>query len=138
MINIEPRIWGRSCWNTMYYVALSYPIVPEDDDKRHVKTFYENLQNVLPCKKCRINYKTHLEKYPLTYDVLQTREKLLSWLVSINNEVLYLTGKKQISLSDVHDRYIKNMGDKWDINLLIIITLSIIIVCLIIYNRYRT
>ena len=131
MINIEPKKWGRSFWDTMYYVALSYPDEPTVDEKRNVRTFYENLQNVLPCYKCRLNYKMHLEKIPLTDEIMRSRQNLLLWLVDINNEVLFITGKTQINLNDVYNRY---MGDNSSI--ILILSIIIIVVVVICYKLY--
>lgn len=50
---IDPEIWGPSGWKLLH--GLSFMNVPV------TKTWYLNLQYILPCKKCQQNFKTHIE-----------------------------------------------------------------------------
>ena len=56
-----------------------------------MKTFLESLQHTLPCLECRINYKRHLEKYPIR---LGSRRELFNWVVDLHNAVNLETNKK--------------------------------------------
>lgn len=91
--NIEPSIWGPSGWTFMHYITLSYPDEPTYQDKTNMKNFFNNVKNVLPCEKCRINFDKHLEKYPLSDDILNSRFDLINWLINIHNEVNIMNNK---------------------------------------------
>ena len=55
--SLQPLIWGPHGWKFIHYVSLGYPENPTINDKNFYKNFYYSLQDVLPCEKCRINYK---------------------------------------------------------------------------------
>lgn len=98
---MQPSYWGPSAWKFLHTISDTYPEHPTDEMKQKTKHFFMLLQDVLPCPLCRKNYKLHIEKYPLTDNILRTRETLSSWLIDIHNEVNKLTNKKVFSYKDV-------------------------------------
>ena len=42
-------------------MSFNYPINPTNQDKKNYREFILNLQNILPCKYCRINLKIILK-----------------------------------------------------------------------------
>jgi predicted helicase len=74
---ITPEVWGPYGWKFMHFVALAYPQKPTADDKKNYKTFFESIQNILPCALCSNNYKKHLLELPLTDSVLESNVNLI-------------------------------------------------------------
>lgn len=95
-----PEIWGRYAWNFLHLVTLDYPKNPTDTDKQNYYNFFNSVQHVLPCAKCRHNMTSHLKKYPLTNDILSNRDALIKWLIDLHNMVNYYTGKNMLSYSE--------------------------------------
>ena len=48
-------IWGPPAWHFLHIVSFNYPINPTKMQKEHYYNFFNNLQNILPCKYCRDN-----------------------------------------------------------------------------------
>ena len=83
--NLEPKVWGPKAWFFLESIAIGYPENPTQYDINNAKQFYASLGNMLPCEKCRENFKKHSINYPLTDDVLSSNEKLFKWTVDIHN-----------------------------------------------------
>jgi hypothetical protein len=103
--NINPAIWGPNLWKFMHYLTLSYPENPTEEEKDRLFDFFENIQTLLPCEKCRYNFKNHLEKTPLSDDVLSTNISVVTWLFNLHNEVNKSLDKPELSYADFIDIY---------------------------------
>ena len=104
--NISPNLWGPHLWKFMHLFTLSYPNEPTEDEKDIAYNFFTSIQTILPCEKCRYNFKNHLET--LTEEVLDSNENLVKWLFDIHNEVNKATGKPIFSFDDFINIYINN------------------------------
>ncbi len=104
--NISPSLWGPHLWKFMHLFTLSYPNEPTEDEKDTAFNFFTSIQTVLPCEKCRYNFKNHLET--LTEEVLDSNENLVKWLFDIHNEVNKSTGKPIFSFDDFINLYTTN------------------------------
>ncbi len=105
--NFDPEAWGFYFWYSYFLYVFTYPISnPSSEIKEPTKIFFSNIQYVLPCQKCKKNYKQHLKKYQLTDDVLSSRQNLLNWLVSMYNEVKIIQNKKPLSVDDCIEKFI--------------------------------
>ena len=104
--NISPNLWGPHLWKFMHLFTLSYPNEPTEEEKDIAYNFFSSIQTVLPCEKCRYNFKNHLET--LTEEVLDSNESLVKWLFNIHNEVNKTTGKPHFSFDDFVSMYITN------------------------------
>jgi hypothetical protein len=104
--NISPDLWGPHLWKFMHLFTLSYPNEPTEEEKDTAFNFFTAIQKVLPCEKCRYNFKNHLET--LTEEVLDSNENLVKWLFNIHNEVNKTTGKPIFSFDDFINIYINN------------------------------
>jgi len=134
---MDPKIWGPHAWFFMHAITLAYPDKPNKNDKDNIKGFFNYLGKVIPCHKCRNNFKNHLDKVPLNDKVLSSRENLVKWLIEIHNEVNEMTGKPRLDYKTAMENFInetrKNdsiFNDKF--NLFIIIFMLLILVILII------
>ncbi len=106
--NISPTLWGPHLWKFMHYLTLSYPENPTEEDKDNLYNFFLTIQTVLPCEKCRYNFKSHLEKTPLTEEILSDNVKVIKWLFDIHNEVNKSTDKPVL----LYDEFIKLYSSK--------------------------
>jgi hypothetical protein len=112
--NIDPTIWGPHLWKFMHYFTLSYPDNPTDEDKDILYNFFHTIQTVLPCEKCRYNFKSHLETTPLTDEVLSSNINVVKWLFNIHNEVNKYTNKPIMSYDEFIKVYSTNKNHKID------------------------
>ena len=85
--DFNPKIWGPHAWFFLESVTMAYPTKPSFDEKKAAEQFFNSLQFMIPCDKCRNNYKLHLKKYPLTSKILSSRDNLFMWLVDVHNSV---------------------------------------------------
>ena len=85
--NFEPQIWGPNAWFFLESVAMGYSTDPTYEEKKAAENFFESLEHMIPCEKCRNNYKKHLKKHPLTEKVLSSRDNLFMWIVDVHNSV---------------------------------------------------
>ena len=99
-------VWGPVFWTSIHTVSFNYPIQPTQEDKIHYRNFIINLQNVLPCKHCRINLKNNFKTYPLKMSYMKNRETFSKYVYNLH-ELVNKMLKKQSNLSynDVRERY---------------------------------
>jgi hypothetical protein len=143
MINISPNLWGPHLWKFMHYLTLSYPDNPDIQDVNKYHTFFSMIGEYLPCEKCRIHYKGHLQEYPLTQKILSSRDNLTHWLFNLHNIVNQSLNKKELTIKEFNDIYVNNINNNISnsnsnsyINTIIfVIIILIIIIPLIIYKK---
>jgi hypothetical protein len=107
--NFEPTIWGPHAWFFLETVTMAYPTNPTFKEKKAAEKFFKSLSIMIPCEKCRNNYKKHLKKYPLSDDVLSSRDNLFKWIVDIHNSV---DPKKQRNYDETFKYYNDKYGYK--------------------------
>ena len=99
-------VWGPPLWHVLHTISFNYPIKPTDEQKQHYFDFYNNLQNILPCKYCRDNLKNNLIKAPLTMKVFKNRETLSRYIYNLHEIVNTMLEKKSgLTFEDVRNRY---------------------------------
>ncbi len=100
------NVWGPPAWTFLHTVTYNYPENPSDNDKKNYHNFFDSLQHVLPCEKCKGHYKQNIQKYDLN-NSLDNREDLVKWLIDLHKENNYivLTGDFNIAPEniDCHD-----------------------------------
>ena len=105
---ITPEVWGPYGWKFMHFVALAYPQKPTADDKKNYKTFFESIQNILPCALCSNNYKKHLLELPLTDTVLESNVNLVRWSIDRHNKDNVLNKKEPMGYEKAINLLINN------------------------------
>ena len=70
---MDPEIWGPHAWIFLHSVTIAYPDNPSAQDKKNYKNFFYSLHNILPCQTCAHNYIGHLQKIPLTNNILSDK-----------------------------------------------------------------
>lgn len=97
--NINPKFWGPFSWRVLFTYVLCYPSKsPTNSDREYFREYFESLQGVLPCVKCRKNTNKFLKKHPIDSH-LENRYSLLRWLVALHNK----SGKKIRNYDDLRD-----------------------------------
>lgn len=98
--------WGPAMWHYLHMMSFNYPTQPTTAEKKHYKNFILNLQNVLPCKYCRMNLKNNLKEMPLTDEAMKNRENFSKYIYHLHEHVNKMLGKKSgLSYEDVRERY---------------------------------
>lgn len=95
-MRFPPAVWGPIFWMTIHIVALGYSDDPSYGEKRAAKEFYEGLQFLIPCPKCREHYRDNLRTNPITPS-LDNRRDLFKWTVNMHNIVNKQLGKPVVS-----------------------------------------
>lgn len=99
-------VWGPGMWHYLHTMSFNYPINPSNEDKKNYKNFMLNLQNVLPCKYCRINLEKNYKFYPLEDCHLKNRETFSKYVYKLHEIVNKMLNKKSgLSYCDVRERY---------------------------------
>lgn len=104
---VDIKVWGPSCWNFLYAVAFSYPDAPTADEQRAVADFFNSLNRVLPCTRCRDHFTRYLKDHPIEANH-GSRAAVASWLLSLNNDVNRRIGKPQQTMVEVWDRLVED------------------------------
>jgi hypothetical protein len=105
---LNTKIWGPAMWTAMHSVTFAYPKNPSDEDKKHYRSFFENLGFVLPCETCRNSYQKFIKngKTQLTDEVFQSRNTLTLWLYNLHQAVNHkLEVNYEISYEDMAKQY---------------------------------
>ena len=50
---MKPEIWGPHAWIFLHSITFDYPDNPTKEVKEKYKGFFESLQDILPCEKCK-------------------------------------------------------------------------------------
>ena len=99
-------VWGPSTWHLLHTMSFNYPMQPTCDEKRHYRDFVLNLQNVLPCGKCRKNLKKNFKTLPLQWRRMANRNTFSQYIYRLHELVNKMLGKKSgLSYLDVRERY---------------------------------
>lgn len=109
LYGINKDFWGRSAWEYMKAVALSYPERPSPDDSARYRAFFLALMDVLPCHNCKDHFARQIAQYPLRDETaLLSRRSLIEWLLERENTVRRLQnpGKPDRILAEVVGMYL--------------------------------
>jgi hypothetical protein len=99
-------VWGPSTWHLLHTMSFNYPVNPTCHDKYNYRNFVLNLQNVLPCGKCRKNLKKNFKKLPLTWKTMENREKFSVYIYKLHELVNKMLNKTSgLTYNDVRERY---------------------------------
>lgn len=137
-MNINPAVWGDHWWFVNYTIAFSYPNNPTNKDKNETKELLLLLNRRAPCSMCTKNFEEHLKKYPLTEDRLESKNKLVSWVIDINNDVNRVIGKSPVTYKEIEKKYMKiyYSNKKTDFYKKVCLTIVIILILLCLFKRF--
>jgi hypothetical protein len=136
---MNPSIWGPPCWTFLHSVSFDYPNNPSQVEKNMYKTFFNTLQYILPCEKCRQNYKIHIQKYPID-NYLNSKDSLVNWLVKIHNEVNIVNNKRIYKTKEVIQHFkniYKNKNNHKYIFIIAVVIIAIFLYILKYSNQFQ-
>lgn len=138
-----PTIWGKTGWDFFHFVIEAYPENPTQQDIEDYRTYFYALPAVLPCKRCGRHLVAHYKKYPLTDEIMTSRDKLRRWGIDIHNVVNYYTGKKMLTYSQA-ETCIRNLIDsrrrqsrrrrRWILLLVLLIVIILIVAFCVVWR----
>ena len=82
---INPEVWGPSGWSLLHRLSFCFDNKDNDTDSDNAEAFYNTLQYILPCPKCRRNLMEHYTKLP--FPSSNKLKDLPEWLWKIHNRV---------------------------------------------------
>ena len=127
--SIDSKYWGKHTWIFLNSIALTY----NNKYKNDYVNFLKQLQNVLPCNKCREHFKKNL--LTLTNSDLINKETFLNWLIGVRNSI-YIEQKRPIITKKDTILEIFNSNRKYNNKYYYIISLSVVLVIIIIFFLY--
>ena len=99
-------VWGPSLWHSLHAISFNYPVNPTKEQKKNYMKFFLSLEQILPCKYCRENFKKNLKCTPLNMNTMKNRHTLSLWLYKLHETINKMLGKKSgLSYNDVRNRY---------------------------------
>jgi hypothetical protein len=99
-------VWGPSMWHYLHTMSFNYPVHPSKENKEHYRDFVLNLQNVLPCGKCRKNLIKNFKKLPLTEESMESRKTFSKYIYDLHEVVNKMLKKKSgLTYDQVRERY---------------------------------
>lgn len=102
-LKLHSSTWGANLWDSMFSVGFTYPDGASMGLKTKTKVWLQNMR--MGCFGCETKYAEALTKYPITDDVLLTRQNLLTWMVNIRNCERSARGVPAFAFSEVCDFY---------------------------------
>ena len=99
-------VWGPSLWHSLHTISFNYPVHPSNEDKINYRNFILNLRYVLPCGKCRSNFKKNMKSLPLTMKHMKSRETFSKYVYELHELINTMLLKKSgLTYDDVKERY---------------------------------
>lgn len=86
-------IHGPSCWHALHFFASAY-VPSKKEGIRHLLNAY---QTAYPCGACAKHLTDIIAEYPLTNDILASREGVVRYFNFLHNQVNVRLGKPRIS-----------------------------------------
>lgn len=86
-------VWGPGFWMTLHTISLNYPTHPTAVQRRQYKRFFDSLQHVLPCGKCRDNLTQNLKTTRYGTRVFENRDTLSRWVYDLHSTINTMLGK---------------------------------------------
>lgn len=99
-------VWGPALWFFLHTMSFNYPVQPTEEQKHHYRDFVLSLQNILPCKYCRINLEKNLKVLPLTMNEMKNRHTFSKYVYDLHEHVNQMLNKKSnLTYEQVRDTY---------------------------------
>jgi hypothetical protein len=91
--NIRPSLWGPRFWSTIFSFVAVYPEIPNTEQSNSAKKFFESLQYLIPCNKCKQSYNLYIAEddtfgtniqNPSTFS---SRDNLINFVYNLREKV---------------------------------------------------
>ena len=83
---MDTTFWGPDGWILLHAVTYFLPETLTSKEQKLVKSFYENVSKILPCKYCRNSNQKYMKSLPIQ-KYCGTREKMNLWIYLMHNKV---------------------------------------------------
>ena len=129
---MNSSIWGPHGWEFIHSVALGFPIKATAKEQADYRSFFVNIQHVLPCPVCKDHYRENLKVYSIDEAVLH-HQTLFNWTVDMHNEVNKVRGKEEWKYDRAFSHYFhkyktkQQMSNNYILSLLLIVAVFAII-----------
>ena len=80
-------VWGPPMWHTLHTISFNYPVKPSKEQKENYYQYFKSLENILPCKYCRDNYKENLKKLKFGKNSFKDRDTLSKFVYKLHEMV---------------------------------------------------
>lgn len=101
----DPKLWGPHLWAYLHYSSANYPIQPTAEETDKMVSWLQNLYVTIPCEKCRVHYKKHIDETKNLREICGSRNTLFKFLVDLHNKVNERNGKESLSYHQAKDIY---------------------------------
>lgn len=99
-------IWGPSLWHALHSISFNYPVKPTIKDKKNYRNFILQLKYILPCGKCRENFRNNLKRLPLKIENMKSRATFSRYIYNLHEVINEMLNKKSnLTYNEVRDRY---------------------------------
>ena len=99
-------VWGPSLWHFLHIMSFNYPNEPTNEQKHNYMNFILSLENVLPCKYCRINLKKNFKVLPLRISTMKNRYTFSKYIYDLHEHINKMLNKKSgLTYDSVKERY---------------------------------
>jgi hypothetical protein len=88
---VYPLYWSDGVWQTIHFIAFTYPETPDEKRKLSTLAMFEGLFVNLPCLGCAGHA---VEYYKTTPPDVCSRDALAQWVVTFHNSVNNRLGKR--------------------------------------------
>lgn len=92
------EFWGPCAWKFLHAVATTF----DSDHATAYLTFFNSLQNILPCPGCRMHLQAYLKEHPVN---ISSKAALEKWVYDLHSDVNRRTGKDSPPFTLVQQRY---------------------------------
>lgn len=98
-MGVSPNVWGPGAWEFIHLTVMGEP--DDFDTSRLIfyKRFFEVLQELLPCERCRLHLKKNMTKLK-DIEKIKTKKELFDWTTDLHNNVNEITNKSILSKED--------------------------------------
>jgi hypothetical protein len=99
-------VWGPSLWHFLHIMSFNYPNEPTNEQKHYYMNFILSLENILPCKYCRINLKKNFKVLPLRISIMKNRFTFSKYIYDLHEHINKMLNKKSgLTYDIVKERY---------------------------------
>jgi hypothetical protein len=101
-----PEVFGPPMWFTLHNGAARYPDNPSPIIKERMKNFILGIPAMVPCKKCREDSTSYIERNKKDLDkIVSDKSHLFKFFVDFHNDVNKKLNKPIMSLKDAKKLY---------------------------------
>ena len=101
-ITSDPQFWGRHFWNTLEVIACTMT----EQKRKHIYSFIQELQYLLPCDKCQHHFQQYLKQNPIQKH-LNNPSEFLRWLYQLQCEIKQRQERECEEFEEYVDRVIE-------------------------------